>query len=305
MQDKIALAIITKNRPQELKRCLASIHKQNLVPDLVIVVDNDQQQSAQAICRNFTKQSTKLKIDYLSIRGSVPHCRNVALSRTKADYLGFIDDDCVLKNSWLKNAMHMITKQNADYVLGKTQLFNPENLFALAQHAHDAYWKNYSKQIFDTKNVLIKLASIKSHQLAFDEKCQKEHYDSADFDFNFQIKQAELRGTFSPYMCLYHQETAQFSRFKKRAFARGFLAKYINDKWQLKDQLVDFDQKNPIMWLLKLIKNYPQDYQKYYPYMSSSVSLIKKLTATVLIRVFEYYYTKGYDRNKQKLKIKN
>lgn len=291
MQGKIALAIITKNRPKQLVRCLDSITKQSLLPSQVIVIDNDLQLSAKKICCN--KKYLSLNISYLPRKGTVPHCRNLAIEKSKTAYLGFVDDDCVLYSQWLMNALETICKQKVDYVLGKTLLLNPSNIFALAQYAHDDYWKDYSGQIFDTKNVVLNLISIKKHGLKFDEKCQKEHYDSADFDFNFQVKKKKLRGAFSKKMLLSHQETDSFSRFIKRAHARGYLAKYLNDKWQLNNQLVDFGQKNLMIWLLKLVKNFPKDYQKYSQHMGKTAT-IKKIITTLLIRTFEHYYTLGY-----------
>lgn len=293
MQGKIALAIITKNRPQELKRCLTSITKQSLLPDTILVIDNDPKCSAKVICQNHNKQFPQIRIKYKSEQGSVPHCRNIALTQIKSTYLGFIDDDCVLENDWLKQAIIAIKAKNADYVLGKTLLLNPLNIFALAQFAHDDYWKEFSNQIFDTKNVLLNLLSIRRHALMFDEKCQKDQYDSADFDFNFQVKATKLVGVFAPKMRLKHQEVTSFIRFKKRAIARGFLANYLNKKWQLNDQLVDFGQKNRMIWLLKLIKNFKKDYQKFNRHMGDA-SVFKKISATLLIRVFDHYYTLGY-----------
>lgn len=302
MRDKIALAIITKNRPIELVRCLNSIQGQSFLPDEVIIIDNDQNQSAKKIIHDEKYHS--LVISYIPSLGSVPYCRNLALNKAKTTFLGFVDDDCVLKKSWLKNTLQTIRKHEADYVLGKTLLLNSQNIFALAQYAHDEYWKNYSEQIFDTKNVLLNLHVIKKNQLKFDENCQKDQFDSADFDFNFQVKKLKLKGVFAEDMKLLHQETTSFSHFSKRAYARGYLAKYLNDKWQLQNQLVDFGQKNPMIWLLKLVKNFHKDYQKYSIYMNST-STIKKMAATILIRVFEYYYTKGYEENKEEFKIKN
>lgn len=297
MSGKIALAIVTKNRPMELKRCLESISQLTLLPNQIIIIDNDQNHSAKNIIKE-TKLQKVLKIVYLSSTGTVPHCRNLALNESKAENLAFIDDDCVLEPNWLQEAVVTIEKQQADYVLGKTLLLNNENIFALAQYSHDDYWKDYSGQIFDTKNVLINLNVIKKFQLKFDEKCQKEHYDSADFDFDFQVKKVKLKSAFSRKMKLFHQETESFTRFTKRAYARGYLAKYINDKWQLHDKLVDISQKNLMICLLKTIKNFYREYKHYSQHMVEE-SLIKKITAILLIKIFEYYYTLGYVANKK------
>lgn len=297
MSEKIALAIVTKNRTKELARCLNSINKLSLLPNELIVIDNDLNFSAKKVIKK-GKYQKKMTINYLPCSGTVPHCRNLALNRSKSEYLAFIDDDCVLDSLWLNVALQAIKIEKADYVLGKTLLLNPENVIALAQYAHDDYWKEYSGQIFDTKNVLINLSSIKKAKLKFDENCQKDHYDSADFDFNFQVKKRQLKAAYATKMELYHQETESFARFSQRAYARGYLAKYLNEKWQLANQLVDFRQKNLMIWLLKTIKNFSKDYQKFSPHMGQE-NFLKKITATLLIRIFDYYYTLGYVANRK------
>ncbi len=294
MPETISLAIITKNRPLELARCLDSICSQNLMPNQVIVIDNDPQHSAKQVINQYQKQ---LKIKYLTCAGSVPHCRNLALRQTKTTHLAFTDDDCVLDEKWLQAAYQQLKVTKADYVLGQTLLYNPNSLIALAQYAHDAYWKDYSGQIFDTKNVLLHLNKIRQVKLKFDEDCQYSHYDSADFDFDFQAKEQGLIGTFAPQAILYHQEAANWGRFTKRAFARGVLAHYLNDKWQLQDRLADRRKSNWLWWKLLLLKNYRINFSRYAPNMQKR-GLMGKLIALCLIELFEYYYTTGYVANK-------
>ena len=296
MKNEISIAIITKNRKKELTNCLNSILHQTQKPKIVVIIDNDSNQSAKKMI-TYKKYKT-LKISYYSLLGSVPKCRNFAIKKTKGKYLGFTDDDCILDKHWVENGIDTIDKNNPDFILGKTLLLNPNNIFALAQHNRDDYWKNQNSQIFDTKNAILNLASIRKRKLQFDEACQKEAYDSADFDFDFTLKKNGLNGVYCKNMIVRHQETSNLQRFLRRAYFRGYLAKYLDKKWQLQNQLVDLSTHNSIIWLLKLIKNYRLDYSRYTKSMSG-VSILTKILAILVIKIFELYYVLGYVANQK------
>lgn len=296
MKNEISIAIITKNRKKELINCLNSILHQTRKPKIIMIVDNDSNQSAKKTIAH--KRYKTLKIAYYSLLGSVPRCRNFAIKQTKTKYLGFTDDDCILNENWVKNGIEAIDKNNFDFGLGKTLLLNSKNIFALAQHSRDDYWKNQNSQIFDTKNVILNLLSIRKRKMQFDEKCQREIYDSADFDFDFALKKNNLKGVFCKNMIAHHQETNNLLRFLRRAYFRGYLAKYLDRKWRLQDQLVDLSTHNPIIWLLKLIKNYRLDYFKYTKNMTGT-SVFTKILAVLVIKIFELFYVAGYVANQK------
>lgn len=296
MKTKTAIVIITKNRECELEKCLISIKNQVITPEEIIVIDNDKNLSARSVISK--RIFSELKINYQKNNGSVPKCRNFALKISSEKYLGFVDDDCVLDKNWLKNGLREMEKKDLAYVLGQTKLLNKNNIFAIAQHARDAYWKKYNAKIFDTKNVLLDLRKIKERKLEFDEKCQSDVYDSADFDFDFQLNKCKLKGSICKKMILFHKETSDYKRFIKRAYHRGKLAKYLNKKWQLNNKLICKKDNVFIFWLLRAIKNSYKEYKRYEKEMGRQ-TLSKKFLATFFIKVFERYYTLGYMANEK------
>lgn len=301
MKIKTAIAIITKSRNLELTRCLKSIFQQTILPTTIIVVDNDLRGSAKQIVNKFStinqSKFKKCQIEYYQKQGSVPKCRNFAMQIARSNYLGFIDDDCVLDKNWLKKALKKINSgsdKKINYVLGETKLFNTENIIALAQHARDAYWKKQQYKIFDTKNVLLNLKVISNAKLKFDEKCQSSFYDSADFDFDFQLKKNKINGSFCKEMITHHQETSNYQRFINRAWHRGKLANYLTKKWKIKERLINQKDSIFLIWFLRSLKNFSKEYCRYQEEMGNQ-SLIKKIIATWLIKIFERYYALGYD----------
>ncbi len=288
----VSIAIITKNRPIKLKRCLLSLKKQSFKLFTIIIVDNDDKQSALPIAQD--ELFNKLKIEYHHLpKKTVPACRNQAMKFNQSPYLAFIDDDCVADKNWLKKALETISDTKSKYVLGITKLLNTQNIFAIAQHARDNFWKEYNGQLLDTKNLLLDATFFKKKKLKFDEKCQSLYYDSADFDLDFQVKKGCVKGAYTPKMLIYHEETDSFARFKCRAFHRGKLAKYLNDKWKLNDNLVNLKNQLFLLFFLRAIKNFVKDYQKYKEHIECN-SFFKKIFATCLIKNFERHYLLGY-----------
>jgi glycosyltransferase involved in cell wall biosynthesis len=296
IDNSFSLAIVTKNRPKELARCLFSISRQTILPKEIIIIDNDQRGSALQTISFF---KDKLNVSYIQHLENVPSCRNIALKKTKTKYLGFIDDDCVLTRNWAKIGLNSLRKNQTVYVLGFTCLLNPGNAIALASHARDLFWKEYNfkqnsenlKDLFDTKNVILDMEYIKKNNFCFDEKCQLKFYDSADYDFGLQLIKSKAKGSLNLKMKLFHQETVSLSRFTQRAFARGFLAFYLHQKWNIVQPINNKDSLF-IWWLLRFFKHFIYDFKKYSVFMDTY--FFKKLLAIVYIKIFERYYTLGY-----------
>jgi len=294
----ISLAIVTKNRPIELSRCLSSVTKQVVKPLEVIVIDNDENFSAKDVIKD--SAFSDLNISYFFCKKNVPGCRNLAIGKAKTKYLAFIDDDCVLTKQWLREGYRIISTKKDVFVLGNSLLLNTNNIFANAQFSRDTYWRiegfkkspRSSKEVFDTKNVILDISELKKKKIKFDENCQIGFYDIADFDMGLQLAKFNSLGSYCQEMKLYHEETGRFFRFINRAFARGKLIHFLKGKWQLNNDFVNLKDKIFILWLIRLIKHFSKDFDQYSPYINGG--LFTKMLTIVLIRVFERFYVLGY-----------
>jgi succinoglycan biosynthesis protein ExoM len=84
----------------------------------VVVVDNDQTESARAIVERF-KREQKLSIEYfLEREQSIALARNRTVANAKGELLAFIDDDEVPSDDWLITLYKSLEKYNVDGVLG-------------------------------------------------------------------------------------------------------------------------------------------------------------------------------------------
>ena len=92
------VVIATRDRPDELAGCLASLGRQERAPRAVWVVDASDGDATAEVCR-----ATPPGLDVRHLR-SAPGTglqRNVGIDRSTADVLHFVDDDVILEPGYL------------------------------------------------------------------------------------------------------------------------------------------------------------------------------------------------------------
>jgi glycosyltransferase involved in cell wall biosynthesis len=122
-----AVAIVTRNRVNDLQRCLGSIMKQRRLPDQIIVVDNASTDKTNYMCTNFRKV---FDIDYVYCQSiGIPHARNAALDACKTGVICFLDDDCEADGSWVLELAKYFERDNkVAAVQGYIGNFYPNNV---------------------------------------------------------------------------------------------------------------------------------------------------------------------------------
>jgi succinoglycan biosynthesis protein ExoM len=115
---KISVCIPTYRRADRLGRLLTDLGQQQLLPDQVVVIDNDAGGSAQATVNQIRATGVPFQLDY----GIQPQ-RNIALTRNRTvelargDWLAFVDDDERAPPEWLQGLVQAAEKHQADGVL--------------------------------------------------------------------------------------------------------------------------------------------------------------------------------------------
>ncbi|ACI56217.1 glycosyl transferase family 2 [Rhizobium leguminosarum bv. trifolii WSM2304] len=140
----VSILICTKDRPEELRRCLASIPEQSLKPVEIIVVDNASSGDAT---RRMVEEAgvTYVRED----RVGLDHARNAAIRAAKTEFVAFTDDDVVLHGRWLENLMKAFDRAEIACVTG---LILPGELATPAQFIFETHWsfgRGYLRQDFD------------------------------------------------------------------------------------------------------------------------------------------------------------
>ncbi|XAZ21036.1 glycosyltransferase (plasmid) [Sinorhizobium sp. B11] len=128
----VSLLICTKDRPDELARCLASIPSQSLSPVEVIVVDNASagdgtRRVVEAAGATYVRED-RIGLDF---------ARNAAVRAASTEFVAFTDDDVVLHERWLENLMKAFDRPEIGCVTG---LVLPGELSTPAQLIFETHW---------------------------------------------------------------------------------------------------------------------------------------------------------------------
>lgn len=139
---RVALAVITHQRPDQLAALLDSLQSQGLdEPDPwqveVVIVDNDAEGSAGEVVR---QASGPYPMTYvIEPNPGIPAARQRSVDEcAEVDALVFVDDDEVAPQGWLQRLLDTWLRTGADVVTGPVQGILPSDAPGWAQHS-DAY----------------------------------------------------------------------------------------------------------------------------------------------------------------------
>lgn len=120
----ITVCICTFKRPALLKRLLEGLKEQEtsgLFTFSVLVVDNDQAESARDVVKGFSALSLMPTSYYVERRQNIALARNTAVQSATGNFLAFIDDDEFPIKRWLLTLYEACQKYGADGVLGSVK----------------------------------------------------------------------------------------------------------------------------------------------------------------------------------------
>lgn len=115
----VSICIATYRREERLAALLGDLTCQTLLPDEVIIVDNDASGSARRVCALRTAMGAPFPIRY-----EIQPLKNISLTRNKTvelaggEWLAFLDDDERAPPPWLRQLMDCVRQSGADGVLG-------------------------------------------------------------------------------------------------------------------------------------------------------------------------------------------
>jgi len=99
-----ALVVCTRNRIDDIKRCLASVQFASYIPGRILVVDSSDGRETEEFCAQF-----HLPITYIRAPRGLTIQRNIALAEIHEDIVHFIDDDVEVEGDYfhaLNQALH-------------------------------------------------------------------------------------------------------------------------------------------------------------------------------------------------------
>jgi glycosyltransferase involved in cell wall biosynthesis len=120
-KDHISICICTFRRPELLRRLLVKLQAlvtNGLFDYSVVVVDNDERRSAEAVAKELAAASAFTIQYHFEPERSISLARNRSVRAATGNLVAFIDDDEFPEPSWLLTLRESLYKTGADGVLG-------------------------------------------------------------------------------------------------------------------------------------------------------------------------------------------
>lgn len=128
----VSVVICTRDRPDELARCLASLPAQSRPPDEIIVVDNASREDRTR------EVAAAAGVTYLrEDRPGLDIARNTGALAARSEIVAYTDDDTELHPNWLEN---LAAAFDRDDVAAVTGLVLPAQIESEAQWLFEAAW---------------------------------------------------------------------------------------------------------------------------------------------------------------------
>jgi succinoglycan biosynthesis protein ExoM len=124
----ISVCIATFRRLDRLHALLEDLAKQTLLPDEVVIIDNDAAGSARKVVEDFKTKGCPFKIIYdIQPERSISVTRNMTVHRSSGEWLAFIDDDERAPPEWLERLMGAALHFKAESVQGPVEPVVPDS----------------------------------------------------------------------------------------------------------------------------------------------------------------------------------
>jgi glycosyltransferase involved in cell wall biosynthesis len=101
MRLRVSVVICTRNRPDDLAACLASLAAQTRRPDEVVVVDASDGDDPRHRIEAWAADVTGVDVRHRSAAPGLTRQRNVGVALATGDVVTFLDDDVVLEPGYL------------------------------------------------------------------------------------------------------------------------------------------------------------------------------------------------------------
>ena len=107
MSDKnrssVSAVVSTKDRPEDLVRCIESLNKQTYPLQELVIIDS----GGQSIQKLNVDRYDKLNIRHFHYVSSLTAARNMGINESKGDIILFLDDDVVLDKDYVHNIIEI------------------------------------------------------------------------------------------------------------------------------------------------------------------------------------------------------
>jgi len=109
---QISIVVCTQNRADLLADILQTLYEQELNKACyeIIVVDNDSEDKTRLVTEDYCRRYNNIRY-CLELQHGLSYARNRGWTEAKANYVGYVDDDCKAPKEWLT-----VTKEIIDQI---------------------------------------------------------------------------------------------------------------------------------------------------------------------------------------------
>lgn len=242
---KISVVIVTKNRVSELAQCLGSVLANSILPDEIVVVDNNSSDQTRQLVSSLTK-NCKIKVKYDLCRGEgYPVIYNRGLELAQGDWVAMIDDDCVVSVDWIKNLRATVAQQQIDVVMGWCGTYYEKNVYSQVTLMFDNEWKRRALngqvvqdfEILDNKNIAYRRQFLLKNKLRYDEQRAGIAQGAAeDCDLGLQIQATGGQAICNTAMLVWHKDPQNWLWLMKKTIKAWPAYQSLNQKWNLAER---------------------------------------------------------------------
>jgi len=140
----VSVVVCTRDRPDDLERCLASLVALDPPAHEIVVVDNcPTTEAARPVCDRYGVRYV------LEPMPGQARARNRGIAYATGDVIAFTDDDCVVDPAWLADLDHELADQR---VMAVTGVVCPIELETPAQslfEQHGGFRRGYRRRVLD------------------------------------------------------------------------------------------------------------------------------------------------------------
>jgi succinoglycan biosynthesis protein ExoM len=171
----ISVCIATYRRPECLRELLADLAAQELIPQEVVVVDNDASESARCVVEERLRQGMPCALTYdVQPKQNISLTRNRTVELATATWLAFIDDDERAPKEWLRQLRESVALHNADGVLGPVVPMVPDSAPAWIRRGQFYDWERLPtgsvvpRNRLRFGNLILRSSLVRRHPQPFD-----------------------------------------------------------------------------------------------------------------------------------------
>lgn len=236
---KISLIICSRNRAENLRRCLGKINQAELADvqgELILVDSNSTDDTGKIMLEYKNNAPFPVKVITANRKG-LGYARKLASKAAEGEVLAFTDDDCYLEEGYLLKAAKIFSDGTFHYCGGRILLYDPGDAkFALNLKDTFEYIPPHSylrTGIIQGANFIVQKKVIEAIG-SFDEHLGAgTRFRCEDIDLAARASRAGFTGAHVPGLVVYHHHGRKpgpglIELKKQNDFARGaYFAKMI------------------------------------------------------------------------------